>query len=177
MALLQAHGFEPLYVAWALRLPPEVDLTGTRIPDHVRIRTLQPGDERSVYEVIERAFGEWPHRPAQSYEGWRISTVERADYDPGLTFIAERADGTVAGVVYGIHYSDSGWAQQLAVEAEHRRQGIGSALLAALFGELRRRGETRLGLGTDSRTGALGLYTRLGMEVERTFHSMSKRLG
>jgi mycothiol synthase len=177
IALLQAHGFESLYVAWALRLPPEVDLSGAQLPDDVRIRTLLPGDERAVYEVIERGFREWPHRPPQSYDGWRVYTVDRADYDSALTFVASTPDGEIVGAVYGIHYPDSGWAQQLAVVAEHRRRGIGSALLAALFGELRRRGETRLGLGTDSRTGALGLYTRLGMEVERTFQSWSKRLG
>jgi mycothiol synthase len=176
IALLQAHGFTPFYTAWGLRLRPEVELSAIAPPADVRIRALRSGEERSVYEVIERAFSVWPGRSAQSFEGWRAFTIDRADFDPGLTFVALTAEGAIAGAVYGIHYPDGGWAQQLAVELQHRRRGIGRALLAALFSEFRKRGETRLGLGTDSRTGALDLYIRLGMEVERSFRHWRKQL-
>jgi len=176
IALLQSRGYTPLYTAWSLQLPPEVELSAIAAPSGIRIDPLRAGQERSVYEVIERAFSEWPGRSPQSFDGWRAFTVDRADFDPGLTFVALAADGAVVGAVYGIHYPSDGWVQHLAVAVEHRRRGIARALLATVFSELRRRGETRLGLGTDSRTGALDLYTRLGMEVERSFQHWSKWL-
>lgn len=176
IALLSGLGYTPSYDVWALQLPPAVDLSAVGAPAGVAIRPLQPGDERAVYEVIERAFGEWPGRSAQSFEGWRAYTLDRADFDPGLTFVAHCGDGPICAAVYGVHYPDGGWAQQLAVAAEQRRRGIGRALLAVLSREFRRRGEPRLGLGTDSRTGALDLYTSLGMTVQHAFKRWSKPL-
>ncbi len=93
-----------------------------------------------------------------------------------MTFVARSDDDEICAAVYGVHYPDGGWAQQLAVAAEQRRRGIGRALLAVLSVELRRRGEPRLGLGTDSRTGALDLYTSLGMTVQHAFKRWSKTL-
>jgi hypothetical protein len=49
-------------------------------------------------------------------------------------------------------------------------------MLAQLFEEFRSRGLTRLGLNTDARTGALGLYLELGMVVARTFTRWSRPL-
>ncbi len=82
IALLSGLGYAPLYDVWALQLPPAVDLTAVSAPAGVAIRALQPGEELAVYGVIERAFGEWPGRTAQSFEGWCALTLERADFDP-----------------------------------------------------------------------------------------------
>jgi hypothetical protein len=49
-------------------------------------------------------------------------------------------------------------------------------MLAKLFSEFHARGETNLGLNTDSRTGALDLYLDLGMVVTQTFTRWSRRL-
>jgi mycothiol synthase len=38
------------------------------------------------------------------------------------------------------------------------------------------RGERRVGLNTDSRTGALGLYEKVGMSVKRSYTHRAKRL-
>ena len=55
--------------------------------------------------------------------------------------------------------------EQLAVERSHRGQGLAQALLADAFAQAREHGATRSELSTDSRTGALDLYLKLGMEV------------
>ena len=44
-------------------------------------------------------------------------------------------------------------------------KGLARALLADSFAEARQHGATRSELTTDSRTGALGLYEKVGMEV------------
>jgi len=176
IALLQAHGYTALYSAWSLQLPSEIDLSATAPPADIRFRQMQAGEGRSIYEVIERAFNESPGRAPQSFEVWRAATVGRPDFDPCLTFVAVGADGTIVGAAIGIEYPDGGWVQQLAVVAEQRGRGIARALLGAVFGALRGRGLTSLGLSTDSRTGALDLYRRLGMVVERSFKHWSKWL-
>ena len=69
-----------------------------------------------------------------------------------------------------------GWIQQLATEANHRHRGIATALLGTAFAGFRERGRTRAGVSTDSRTGALDLYERVGMRVERSYTRYTKRL-
>ncbi len=63
----------------------------------------------------------------------------------------------------------SGYVHQLAVERTHRGQGLAQALLADAFGRARERGATRSELSTDSRTGALDLYLKVGMEVTQVW--------
>ncbi len=51
---------------------------------------------------------------------------------------------------------------------DQRGRGRSRALLADSFEVARARGARRSELSTDSRTGALGLYQRVGMEVTST---------
>ena len=48
-------------------------------------------------------------------------------------------------------------------------EGIAQALLADAFAVARAHGANRSGLSTDSRTGALGLYEKVGMRVTSTW--------
>jgi 3-oxoacyl-[acyl-carrier-protein] synthase III len=50
-----------------------------------------------------------------------------------------------------------------------QRLGLAQALLADAFGVARAHGAARATLSTDSRTGALDLYRRVGMQVESTW--------
>ncbi len=82
----------------------------------------------------------------------------------------------MVGAALALDYPEEGWVQQVAVRRDRRSRGVGRALLSKAFGELRRRGSSPLGLSTDSRTGALDLYLRLGMEVHLTYSHYSKLL-
>lgn len=75
-----------------------------------------------------------------------------------------------------IPYSFGGWVQQLAVTRIHRRRGLGRALLQHAFGEFYRRDQPQVGLSTDSRTGALGLYEHVGMKVKRSYTNFAKEV-
>jgi ribosomal protein S18 acetylase RimI-like enzyme len=57
------------------------------------------------------------------------------------------------------------YVQSLAVRRDRRNRGLAQALLVDAFAQGRAHGSTRSGLSTDSRTGALGLYQKVGMEV------------
>ena len=54
--------------------------------------------------------------------------------------------------------------------------GIARALLQSVFAAYHATGRRRVGLSTDSRTGALTLYERIGMRVRRTYTSWAKDL-
>lgn len=180
IGLLVSRGYEKRHTSWVLDLPPEVDRDDRREPDGYRFRPFVPGaDDQAVFRVIEDAFNEWPTRLPSSLDAWRVRTIDRDDFDPALLVVAEH-DGEVVGASVGFLFDEDGrregWVDELAVRGDHRGRGVGAALLARSFGEMRRRGADEVGLSTDSRTGALDLYLRLGMVVTMSFTRYSKLL-
>lgn len=173
--LFEARGYSRLWDSWVLRLPPNVELATRVLPDGISIRPFRGGEELTVHRVIDDAFSEWEESEPQPFERWQARTLSRPDFDPSLLLIAVD-NGEPIGACVGVPYESEGWVSQLAVGRSHRRRGIASALLAALFTEFRSRGVQQLGLNTDSRTGALGLYLNLGMAVELTYTRWSKVL-
>lgn len=77
--------------------------------------------------------------------------------------------GAVVGVSHVVVAEGCGYIDKLAVRADERRRGIARALLADSFAVAKERGAHRSELCTDSRTGALDLYLKLGMEVTSTW--------
>ena len=115
-------------------------------------------------------FDDWQH--------W-MATGER--FDPELWFIAYDGDEIAGFSLCRPQESgdtDLGWVSVLGVRRPWRRRGLALALLQHSFGELYRRGKTRVGLGVDaeSTTGALRLYERAGMHVDRRWDTWEKRL-
>lgn len=175
-ALLTAHGYTPRHTAWLLRLPEEAPIQQQPLPAGIEVRPFDPAtEEQAVYRVIEEAFSEWPDREPQTLEFWRTQMLERSDYDPGLLFVA--ADGTqVVGAAFCTLYPDEGWVHYVGVARSHRGRGLGKALLQASFEAFRRLGSPLIGLGTDSRTGALDLYLHIGMVVRGSYTHYAKEL-
>jgi len=153
-------------------------LTAPRWPDGIVMRTLRPGrDERTVHLADAEAFAEHYMFEARSYEVWRQSHIDRADFDPGLWLIAWDGD-EIAGYTAATVSDDDGLVDDLAVRRPWRRLGLGSALLLAEFRELAARGATvaRLYVDTQNQTGAVALYERAGMVVARRFTAYGKTL-
>ena len=65
--------------------------------------------------------------------------------------------------------SGCGFVDRLAVRADQRNRGLATALLVDSFAAARANGAERSELSTDSRTGALGLYENVGMQVTSTW--------
>jgi mycothiol synthase len=174
--LFTRHGYSIRHTSWVLRLPPGVEIPVATLPSDVIIRAAELAtEERQVYQVIEDAFNEWPTRTPSSFEEWQARVTLRTDFDPDLLIVAASAS-EVVGVSFCIQYPDEGWVQVLAVRADRRREGIAKALLRTSFTALTEAGSTNVGLSTDSRTGALDLYTNLGMVVRSTYEHYSKVL-
>ena len=175
---LAAAGGRAEYDAWVLELPARRQLVDQPLPRGYRLDEGAAHEMRAVHRVIEDAFGEWPGRRPTSYEEWSADFLEGAEAAPWRCRVAREPQGTVVGAAMIIG-SDDGmlWVDELAVAADHRGLGLARALLADSFAEGRGRGFARSGLSTDSRTGALGLYQHVGMEVVSTFRHYTLELG
>jgi mycothiol synthase len=168
--LLSARGWWPLYTSWVLEVPPGSQIAPRPLPDGYRLLPYRPGqDERAAYEVIEQAFDEWPDRDPTSYEDWAAPVLQRPGFEPWQLMLAVTGDDRVVGACHLVVSGDTGWVNQVAVERAQRGKGLAQALLAEAFGAARERGAPRGELSTDSRTGALSLYERLGMQVKSSF--------
>jgi ribosomal protein S18 acetylase RimI-like enzyme len=69
-----------------------------------------------------------------------------------------------------------GWIEELAVEREHRRRGVGVAMLTRACAELRLLGMHKAMLSTDSRGAGRHLYESAGMRLVRSFTKFAKPL-
>ncbi len=64
----------------------------------------------------------------------------------------------------------------MATRKDQRNRGLARALLADSFAAARAHGATRSELSTDSRTGALSLYEKVGMVVTSTWVNLAIEL-
>jgi mycothiol synthase len=185
VALFRSNGYSPLWTSWVLALPPDARLPRVELPAGYAIRSFRPGaDEQAAYRVIEDAFAEWPDRDPSGYDDWAAIVLGRPGFEPWHLSLAVRVDDSADGerreeVVGACHLlltGETGWVNQVAVAAAHRRRRLAQALLARAFADARRHGAPRAELATDSRTGALGLYEHLGMQVTEAFTHWARRL-
>lgn len=175
--LFLSNGYEPTWTSWMIRIELDEERPArARIPDGISIRPYESQDERAAYEVIDAAFSEWPGRFPGEFEVW-ASTVRHPNFVPELSPLAFDGDELV-GAALSYDYPDpgEGWISQLATKATHRRRGIAQALLRTAFGWLHERGRRSVAVSTDSRTGALALYEKVGMRVVRQYTRYTKSL-
>ncbi|MGH3367404.1 MAG: GNAT family N-acetyltransferase [Nocardioidaceae bacterium] len=181
VALLRARGYKQLWTSWILELPAGAEIADAELAEGTTIRALRPGrDEQAAYQTIEDAFREWPDRDPVTYEDSAAGVLRRPGFEPWQLLLAVEQHGSAAERVVGACFvspsGDTGWVQQLAVRRDRRGRGLARALLLRAFAETRARGATRAELATDSRTGALGAYQRLGMQVKETYVHWAREL-
>ncbi|WP_309650228.1 GNAT family N-acetyltransferase, partial [Nocardioides sp.] len=69
------------------------------------------------------------------------------------------------------------YVDRLATRADQRGRGLAQALLVDAFAAGRTHGAVRSARSTDSRTGALGLYEKVGMSVTSTWVNRAVEVG
>jgi mycothiol synthase len=176
--LFEGHGYTTYQTAWVLEktldeAPPTVE-----VPSGILVRPFDLADAPAVFQVIEDAFSEWPGREPSTFEKWAIRIRDHVAFAPDLSRVAFDGEELVgAALCMDYDGQDDGWVQQLATKATHRHRGIARALLEAMFLANHETGKRKVGLSTNSRTGALGLYERLEMRVRRSYTGWAKDLG
>ncbi len=135
-----------------------------------QVRTAHYGtDDLLIYQLIDETFADhWGHVQvplAQGFERFQHRIRHNPAHDPSLWFLAYTGQAVVGYALC----EPSGWINHLGVRRVWRRQGIALALLQHSFAEFWRRDirTVRLHVDTDSSTGALRLYEKVGMQVAR----------
>ena len=155
---------------FGMPVPEGKQIESQPLPEGYSIRTAEgEADHRAAWTVIEDAFLEWSQRGRQSFEDFCATTLRRPGFEPWNLRIVVDPDGNAVGACFLTLNDDTGYVSQLAVRRDRRGLGLARALLADAFSNAREHGATRCDLATDSRTGALGLYERVGMVVTGTW--------
>jgi mycothiol synthase len=173
-ALLEADGYERSWESWIFDVELEREPDPPRLPPGYAIAAFVPGrDDRAVYDVVETAFGEWPDAEEETFADWAAETLGRPGFAPEHVGTVVH-EGAIVGAAVLIGDDGEIWVAQLAVARDHRGRGLARALLLHAFAIAWRAGVRHVGLTTDSRTGARGLYEHVGMRVTLTSWEYAK---
>jgi len=170
--LLSRSGYAVVRHSYRMRIALGGERPEPEWPEGFTVHAMREGEERRVYDAHNASFaGTWMFEP-EPYELWRHWFIEDPAYDPSLWFLTEYGDD-VAGIVIARAAESEpglGWVRILGVLPEYRQRGVAQALLRHTFAEFERRGFDAGGLGVDAQnpTGAVRVYERAGMHVERT---------
>jgi mycothiol synthase len=178
-ALYRSVGMKPVRYTVNLARPLNGSLPPLEVPAGYRFRTFDPErDAETVWRVDNAAFRDhWGHTESklEAFLHW----IEMPHFRPELWYLAEE-ESTGAVVGLGLNLVDPDWIAQtgrqegyvntLAVLREHRRRGLGMALLVQGLHALRRAGMDGVHLHADAEnlTGAIRLYERAGFGVRKT---------
>lgn len=167
--LLEALGYRVRWESWELKHPEGATVPDRALPAGYTIREATPDDHRACWTVLEDAFLEWSERDREPFEDFVARTVGRPGFEPWhLRVVTDPAD-EVVGVTFVHPFGTEGYVDRIATRRDQRGRGIAQAMLADAFAVARHHGCTSSSLNTDSRTGALGLYEKVGMQVHRTW--------
>lgn len=169
---LESRGWA--FERFALRMLAELggEMPEPDWPEGIDVRAFRAGEDgHAVHEVQQETFSDLDNFAPLTFEDWQHFAF--ADpFDPELWFLAEEeAELQGISLCFAGRGGDQelGWVAVLGVRRPWRGRGLGLALLRHSFLELRDHGMKRVGLGVDAQnvTGAVRLYERAGMEVER----------
>lgn len=148
----------------------DVPATPPPTPEGIAIRPVDPDDGadlRLFHRILDAAFRDTPDYQPRTYERWRewVDGQTSVSWDEWLV---ASDGGAPAGVLQSSNQAlddNEGWVKMLAVAREHRRRGIGEALLRRAFALYAAKGRTKAGLGVDlaNPTEAARLYRAVGM--------------
>ena len=170
--LYESSGYRRARHSFRMQIAIEPGQPAPDWPSGFTVRTMRESEERRVYEAQMASFADTWMFARDPYESWLHWMVEEPLFDCSLWFLAEQ-DGDLAGIILSRAPENEpglGWIRILGVLPEYRQRGLGQALLKHAFAEFASRGFKAVGLGVDAEnpTGAVRVYERAGMHVERT---------
>ena len=163
--LLERLGYHVRWTSWVLRLPEGATVPERPLPEGYAVRAAVPDEYPAVLTVQEDAFLEWSVRERDTFEVWEATTTRRPGFEPWNLRVVTDPDGEVVAMALLQMNGPTGYIARLATRQEERGRGLAQALLVDAFAVAAAHGATTSELSTDSRTGALGLYEKVGMHV------------
>ena len=163
--LLESLGYHVRWESWVLELPAGTRIPERPLPEGYVVRAATEDEHEACWTVQEDAFLEWSERERDPFESWQATTTRRPGFEPwNLRVVADPAGDVVAMTVIQLGY-ECAFIARLATRKDQRGRGLAQALLVDAFAVAAEHGARRSVLSTDSRTGALGLYEKVGMQV------------
>jgi ribosomal-protein-alanine N-acetyltransferase len=128
----------------------------------LHFRPATPADSEALHAAC------WPERTSQAVMDFLRRCAIQMQSGRALAVVVE-IDGQAVAFVLLTYWRDMGEIGDLIVSEDWRSMGIGSALIAHLIEEARRRGVLRVEIGAAvSNPRALTLYKRLGFTQHYT---------
>jgi GNAT superfamily N-acetyltransferase len=166
--LLEALGYRVRWNSWGLALLEGATVPERPLPDGYVVREATPEEYEPAWNVQEDAFLEWSVREREPFDDWLAQVTGRPGFEPwNLRVVVDPAGAVVAmaWVQLSEGAGETAFIARLATKVEERGRGLAQALLVDSFAAGAEHGARKSELSTDSRTGALGLYEKVGMVV------------
>jgi ribosomal protein S18 acetylase RimI-like enzyme len=142
----------------------------TALPERFVIRPFLEKDEDEVVVLWRDAFSKDPPWNEPTGIVRRKLEVQRD------LFLVGEIEGVIVATVIAGYDGFRGWAYHLAVAVEHRRKGVGRAMMAEVEKRLRSQGCPKINLQVRAwNADVIAFYERLGYSVEE-HKSMGKLL-
>lgn len=162
-----------------MALPADVPLASPSL-DGVRVMPFDFTDHgwRRFHQVVQESFVDHFGFVSVAYDDYRADAQAESSPDHEFWRVAT-VDGDIVGVVKASGRSaelNIGYVAELAVLPAYRGRGIARALLLDTFEAYRRAGRSRgeLTVDTENTTGALRLYTSIGMRTDIEIHAYTR---
>jgi ribosomal protein S18 acetylase RimI-like enzyme len=171
---LTGRGYERAYETWIMQLDLDEEFRPPTWPEGLTPRTFRAEEAESVKELLDLAYAEEPDFTKRPFAEWKRFMLGDPSFEPDSWFVVESSDGSLAAAA--LNWKE-GFVKDLVVHPEHRRRGLGTALLRHTFRHFQAQGAERVTLKTDSRntSQAWRLYEREGMRTIRTLDDWQKR--
>ncbi len=170
--LLDSRGYRQRWTAWDLELPEGVTMPAAPLAAGHTLRDADPSGPRDLeaaWTLLEDCFLEWADRPRQPLADFATRIRDRAGYQPWNLRLVHDGTGALVGATHVHLAGGGGYVAKIGVRRDRRGRGLAAAMLVDAFALAREHGAQRCYLATDSRTGALGLYEKVGMVVSSTW--------
>jgi len=136
-----------------------------------RIRRLTIGDCDEMIKLWERSS--LPFKPKGRDSRQEIG--RQMTVSPEL-FLGAFEGRTLVGTVVGSYDGRKGWINRLAVDPDHRRQGVARILIARIENSLREKGARIIAaLVEESNLKSISLFEKLGYVTDKGILYLSKR--
>ena len=157
------------YISKDLKLPDRF-----AFPKTLQVRELQVEDRDALLEVRKETFKEFgPWYSVTDEEGFKNRMKERIGRKDVKVFVATKDDRLIGYVVCGITGDNRASIGNISVLPDHRRMGVGSALMARSLDFLRKNKIQTLKTVTET---AEGFYKKVGFKEDARFVRVRKSM-